>query len=469
MTSGEAGKGKFLWVWLALIAAVLIWYSQTLALTWDEGFHLTAAQMINAGKMPYRDFLFAQTPVGAYWNAFAMRIFGQTWRTAHVLAAVESSVAVALAADYVLRRMPLGTALITAFSFGLNIVVVEFGTLSQAYGLALMLIVAAFRLAVASFEKGSAALALGAGVFAGLAAGSTLLTVTVAPVIFVWIAWTSRDWRRTGAFAAGVVLGLSPVIWLFAQAPQRFLFSVMKFHLFFRQVQWEGWQVHDLEVATAWLDCSQALILGVLALAGLFWIRKSGWAAELRSELYLAGWLMATMCVYLMTTHPTFQRYFLLAAPFAAILAAAGFEALKARIAVPASVVLLVLALGLGRSVYEDKDDDWSKIEPIAKKVDEVTAKGALLLADEHVYFLLNRLPPPGLEWNGAHKVELPPAQAKVEHLIPRSELLREVKAGRFDTVETCGSGEPAAMTLDAVYSQKAEINECFVYWAKRK
>jgi hypothetical protein len=47
---------------VAVLATGLLVYSQTQALAWDEGYHLLAAQLIKAGKRPYLDFCFLQTP-----------------------------------------------------------------------------------------------------------------------------------------------------------------------------------------------------------------------------------------------------------------------------------------------------------------------------------------------------------------------------------------------------------------------
>ena len=69
-----------------LLFAGLLLYSQTLSFAWDEGFHLLAAQLINAGKRPYLDFCFPQTPLNAYLNAGWMRVFGESWRPVHALA-----------------------------------------------------------------------------------------------------------------------------------------------------------------------------------------------------------------------------------------------------------------------------------------------------------------------------------------------------------------------------------------------
>src|SRR3989442_13400905 len=91
----------------SLLATGLVIYSQTAAFAWDEGYHLLTAQLIGRGKLPYIDFCFPQTPLNAYWNAGWMRIFGDTWRTAHAVAALMTALAVALTADYLLRRFPL--------------------------------------------------------------------------------------------------------------------------------------------------------------------------------------------------------------------------------------------------------------------------------------------------------------------------------------------------------------------------
>ena len=71
-----------------MLAAGLLTYAETAAFSWDEGFHLLTAQLIKAGKRPYLDFVFSQTPLNAYWNAGWMRVFGDTWHTAHAVAAL---------------------------------------------------------------------------------------------------------------------------------------------------------------------------------------------------------------------------------------------------------------------------------------------------------------------------------------------------------------------------------------------
>ena len=141
---GSAGRASLVWlyaIWGVLTAGLLV-YSQTLAFTADEGFHMLAAQLIKAGMRPYLDFCFPQTPLNAYWNAFWMRVFGESWRTAHALASLETSAATVLAAQFVLARLPerawrVAGAIAAAIMIGCSANVVDFGPLGQAYGMCL--------------------------------------------------------------------------------------------------------------------------------------------------------------------------------------------------------------------------------------------------------------------------------------------------------------------------------------------
>src|ERR1700685_4195237 len=193
-----------------LIAAGLLVYSQTMGFVWDEGFHLVAAQMILAGKRPYIDFCFPQTPLNAYWNAGWMRVFGESWRVVHIFAALLTAGAMFLAADFVFARFAvprwrLPCALVAMFFVGLNTNVVEFGPVGQAYGISLFLIVAAFRITLAAARRKGVLPAFAGGMLAGAAAGCSLLTAPVVPVLLTWLVTYNRQgyrWRKFGAFVA---------------------------------------------------------------------------------------------------------------------------------------------------------------------------------------------------------------------------------------------------------------------------
>jgi hypothetical protein len=455
---------------VAAIGAGLLYYSQTAAFAWDEGFHLLAAQLIKAGKRPYADFFFAQAPLNAYLNALWMSLFGETWRAPHAVDAVFSWAAVFLVAQYVWSRFTeapgwrVAAAVVATVSVGLNVQFVEFSTL-QAYGPALFFSVAAFRVTVLrrySFV---------AGVLAGAAAGCTLLTAPVALVLLLWIWFCGAEAPRRLKpapllFVGGVMVPFIPVLVLLIQAPGSTFFDLVKYHMFYRREDWGGWGGHDFDVLTAWIESGQALLLLLLAAAGA-WTR-------VRSDLRLCAWLSLGLIVHLSTARPTFERYYLLVTPFMGILAAAGLIALCSKLASrplwPAVAYTVLVSIGLARVMYDDWDDfRWRDIEPVAKKVAEVAPPGSAILADEHVYFLAKRQPPSGMEYEDSHKLKLPPEMARNFHVVPQTDVERWAKAGLFSTVEICQDDDAIKkLGLKKTYRNSADFDDCHVFWNPR-
>ena len=111
---------------------------------------------------------------------------------------------------------------------------------------------------------------------------------------------------------------------------------------------------------------------------------------------------------------------------------------------------------------------NWRDFEQVAKKVEDVTPRGRSLLADEFVYFLLNRLPPSGMELEDSHKLNNLPADfARTLHVVPRKDLEQLVKQGKFSTVETCDDDDERmeSLHLPQLYSKKEDVSGCTVYW----
>lgn len=470
---------------VTLVAAGLVVMSQTLAFAPDEGFHLLTAQSILRGKRPYLDFVFSQTPLNAYWNAGWMRVFGDTWRTTHAVAAVMTSLAVLLTAGYLLRRFPvlgwrLASAVVGVFLVGLNISVVRFGTIAQAYGLCLFLIVAAFRLTVAAVDRRGVLFAAGAGLAACAAANSSLLTAPVAPVLLVWMLLSNRTgsrWAKAGAFVAGGAVAFLPLVWLFAQGPRQTIFNVIEYNARYRQVKWEGAVEHNIEVLTAWINFSQPLLLLLLAVYGLlFVIRKSDWEGPLRREFYLCGCLALALIVHISSALPTFAWYYLFAAPFLGILGCAGLYAVSSRLVAPdrplRPVLLMVVlsCLFVGKGLFDVRYNfTWYNAERIAAKVKEVTPPGAVLLADEPTYFITRHAPPSGLELRDSQKLDFPTALAAKLHLVSQAELDRRIRAGAFDVIEIDSDDDDIdRLGIRKLYSHSEKIgDDAEVFWGK--
>jgi hypothetical protein len=466
----------------AALAAALLVYAETRAYASDEGFHLLAAQLIKHGRRPYIDFLFPQTPLNAYWNAMWMFVFGESWRTAHAVAALLTAGAVLLTADFLLARFPIANwrfpaAVLAALLVGLNIQVFTFGTVAQAYGFCLFLSVAAFRVTIFSADRKSIRLAGWAGLLGAGAAAGSLLTAPVAPILLIWMVICNRAgnrWRKASAFVVGAVIAFVPVIRLLAQGYRPTLFNIFEYHIFHRQENWEGATAHNLDVFSMWANSSQALMLGLLAFAGLRFIAtRSQWHRRRRAEFYLCGWLALALAVHISIARPTFQRYYLLLTPFLAILAATGLCAIAARLDRPdrpwraVAVVAAILSVGLANTIYEGNGDfDWHDDEAVAAIVKKYNPPHGEVLGDEQIYFLLQIPPPPGMELSDSHKLKFnDPALARLLHVVPEADLDRRILAGEFSTIQSCDDDEPF-MKMDParLYARTEKTDACKVF-----
>lgn len=457
-------------------------YAQTNAFAWDEGFHLLAAQLILNGKQPYLDFCFPQTPLNAYLVAGFMHWFGQSWRAVHALSAIWVAGAAFLVGDFIRRRFPVvewrtTAAVVAAVAVATQSQVVFFGTIGQSYGVCLFLIVAAYRLAVAAVERPGLGLPAATGLAAGAAAGCSLLTAPMGPVLLLWIALCNRAgnrWAKAVAFLAGGAVSWLPIVWLYRQGPEQTIFNLFYYQLRYRH-KWNGATGQDISALTSWIDSAQGLTLALLAIAGLWLLwRRGDWPVERRREFYLSAALALGMGLELATAHPTFERYFLVVVPFVAIPAIAGFYHVAIRMAgaggarTAAAVWIAILSLGLAKGVREDSDSyAWKDIEQIARQVANVTPADATLWADELFFFVLRRTPPDGMQFAYAHDIEsMPAAQAAKLHIIPADVIHRRAKAGEFRTVAACYDTENTdAVKASELYRQKKEIRDCSVYW----
>jgi len=466
---------------VALVGAGLIVYARTLAFVWDEGFHLLAAQLILRGKKPYLDFCFPQTPLNAYFNAGWMRLFGQSWRAVHMLATLALIGSILLTADFILVRCPvrrwrLPGSIAAVMLLALNRSVVEFATAGQAYAMCMLFSVAAFRVTILAVEREGLLLPFAAGLLIGSGSACSLLIAAAAPVLLIWMLRYSQPGNRlarTAVFLVGAAIPFVQVVWLFVQAPRLVFFNIIQYQAFYRRVNWGPATQQDLEVALSWVDSTTALVIVVLMAASLVFIaKKSCWSASQRSQFYLCGWLALAMSAELMTAHPTFARYFIVVAPFLAILAVPGLYVIDWQIFKPdepmwpMAMLACLLSLGLAKGLYDHRDmTTWKDTEKVAKKVEEVTPPGAPLLAEELMYFVTRRPPPSGMEFSYSHQLELPPAQAAALHIISNAELKRLVAARTYVTAESCDSDVMDSLKLATMYVHKEDIEDCTVFW----
>jgi hypothetical protein len=314
-----------------------------------------------------------------------------------------------------------------------------------------------------------------AGCLAGAAASSTLLTAPACAVLVLWIAW-QRRFAHAAAFVAGAGTGLLPILIPLLRNPSLTWFNLVEYHVFFRHVGWTGATQNDLQVLTSWVDSGQALLLGLFAVAGTLFVRNCDWSPAQKAELYLAAAMAVALGAEAATAHPTFPQYFIFVVPFLSMPAAVGFSEVAARLslrpalALPVLTALLALSLNNSLAALVENNNTWDGMEALSRKVEQVTPPNAAVLADPPVYFALRMPVPSGMEFPASHRLELPAAQAATLHIVPQSQLDRQVRAGAFATVETCKEDEDEiqAMHLPSLYSQSAPLAGCTVYWGFR-
>jgi hypothetical protein len=128
----------------------------------------------------------------------------------------------------------------------------------------------------------------------------------------------------------------------------------------------------------------------------------------------------------------------------------------------------VLLLFGLSKFLYERREFDWNRYQELARKVEEVTPRASLLYANEPIYFLTKRIPPPGLELYYTHKLDLGARKNALFHLIPGDDLKREVESGRFAAAYSCDDDEISDFGLEKLYKKRADLLDCSIFWDLR-
>jgi hypothetical protein len=484
VTTARARFPPVLLATFLILVAGLVLYSQTWAWYGDEGFHLLASQLILSGKKTYVDFLYPQTPMWAYIDAGWMKIFGDTWRSSHMLAALLTGGSIILSADFVFERIPesewrLTAALIAAVLIGLDTVVIGFGTVGQPYGICLFLITAAFRIVVKGVNQKKPSLLLWAGLCAGGSAGSSLLSAPVLPILLGWTAWRSFGRSLTPCvwLLLGTGISFLPIAWLALLAPHQTLFNIFEYHFLHRSPN--NWVALQFSVRTLinLLNSGQFMLRVVFAVIGLlFVLGHREWEEQRKSEFYLCSLLAGGLGLFLITVRITYTQYFILLTPFLSILASVGIVAVASWLRPPGRQWLVpgVLALFVGGLPFwlwqQHNRLNWPQLTEVARAVNFITPHDGLIFADEMIYFAARRIPPSGLENTDTHKLQFSPRESESLHIFSLAELYDQVAAGRFATVATCSATENwiDKSGIRKVYSERATMHDCDIFWSRR-
>ena len=230
-------KGPYQLVWFAVLALALanVWFGP---LNQDEGWYLLAAQNVDRGLMPYRDFLYTQGPALPYVYGFV----AGAWSDAGVLGGrlvtalfgfLATVFFAVVAGELARRRDPdaFGPAFFLAFVLlGLSPDWAYFTAIPKTYALGSLFLALGFGLSLGApgnpNRRGSA---MAGACFALAAATRATLCLAAVPVWIALIVLARRDrahrldwlWFAVGC-AAALALVYAPFL---ASCPENFLFS----------------------------------------------------------------------------------------------------------------------------------------------------------------------------------------------------------------------------------------------------
>jgi len=470
------------------LSAALVGFSQLGAVyDGDEGLHLVAARLVQAGRRPFADFFYWHEPPFLYLAAGWMTLAGGGWRAVHLLSALLTAVSMACLASLVARSLGASErrawpASLAAVLFALNVLVLKWGTMAHNYAAALVFIVLSVDAALRTIERPGRLTAFACAFCAGSATAFTLLTAPLAPVLLVWIAArnaTGTLRTKLLAFTAGALVPFLPLALIAWQAPSQTLFGLVTHHLSYR-VETAGTLDYQWDVLVSGLLSPQVWVLLALSLCAIFQTRESAAARE-RHLVSLCGWLAATLGVFVIGVHPPVHAvYLVVLAPCLAMLATAGTSGLVRRLATRGGErfviggVTALFAAGLVVSAYRGRVwvSEWDRIERLAAEVVAVTPESASFYTTfPFVYVAANRLPPPGLENGWASQMTVPDDTFAMLELSSAAAIAARVGRGEFDTVLLWRDDPrfPAA-DLDRLYAQQKDVDRYFVLrWGLRR
>ena len=434
-------RERWLWVPVALLPALTL--APLAALRFvdvDEGSYAAAASLALDGVVPYRDFLYTQTPLLPYVYGAWAEVLGEHWLVIRSLSLALGLVTALLLTRQLFVRFGLRLALLGSVLFATSTLVFTWYPPVKTFALATALAFGAYVL-IERADPGPRAW-LAAGALASLAVQTRALFVGAA-LAFAWEALrTGRGLRR---YLVGFAVALAPTLLLFALDPRAFLFGNLGVH----GVRSEGGLVGDFQqkgkvvanllgIATDSRPVTQYLLLGGAAVVAAVVARRERGRLPL---WFLVAGLLALLALF---PTPTYTQYFATTIPFliigvAELVRASSGDVLFRTAAVVWLLAYLVFApVELVRIVRASPEDRPARVQEVADFVDAHTRPGEEVLASWPGYlFGTHAKPVPGLENDfGPHDAEpLTAEQTKRYHLITDEQVEALIRERRTQLV----------------------------------
>jgi dolichyl-phosphate-mannose-protein mannosyltransferase len=434
-------EARWLWVLIAVAPAITLAPLALLRfLDGDEGSYAEAAALALDGRVPYRDFLYTQTPVLPYAYGAWSEVVGENWYALRAFSLVLGLGVGALLVRHVFVRFGTRAALLASGLFTVSTLVFTWYPTVKTYALSTVLAFGAYVL-IAQRDRVTPARWVAAGALASLAVQTRSLVVGAA-IAFAWEAIRNR--RGLVPYLGGFAVALLPTLVVFALDPSRFLFGNLGVH----GVRSSGGLVGDfkqkgevvanlLGVATDSRPVPQYLLLMGAAVVAAVTLRRTQGRLPL---WFLTGALLTLVAL---APTPTYTQYVATTIPFLIVgvvelveeLAGSRVPAVLA--ATGATWLALYALLGpidVYRLAHSSKENRPAAVQEVTDLIDARTAPGEEVLASWPGYlFGTHAQPVPGLENDFApHDAE--PLAVETAHrnrLVTKADVERMIREHR--------------------------------------
>jgi hypothetical protein len=326
------GEGKEKYIAAALIGVhgfVLLYLALFRYIDGDEGFYLSAASQVAAGRTLYTDFFFPQMPFLPWIQSLVAGHGFQSLYYTRLLGLLPATLTPVLLYAVLRDICKRGSVrLFLLFSYCFSGLFLVWHSVAKTYAWTDLWLIVLFLCLIKGIRTDRIWFWLAAGVSFALAVNfRSVLVVTIVPVAYAWESSESgRKWSSAAAFLLGALAISAPSIGLLIGDPARFYFNNLGYHF-----------IRNPGVSFAGGLLERARVLGNLLLIPQIWVVVGGlivtWRIhrrlsenEVLSVPVVLAWLFAGMIalVYVLPS-PVHLQYFEQALTFALLGAVPGF------------------------------------------------------------------------------------------------------------------------------------------------
>lgn len=423
----------------------------------DEGIYLLASRLVFEHKLPYRDFLYLQTPLLPYVYGLWMKFVGASWISGRILSVVIATALGTMLQFHVYSQTKKWLAGLFAFAIYLSSPdILGWSTTVKTYPLSGLLLFGAYASLFESSSIGAAA----SGLLFGLAVDTRLYVAGALPIFLVWVHSNRKSFLH---FLAAFAVAIAPNLCFLLASPAAYVFGNLGLHairsnrgLIGDFVQ-KGHILGELagDVQFCWL----------LIIASVFVLIFGTQSVAAKRSLALG---LSLALISLLPT-PTYLQYFCLAVPFlvtATVCAVSGaVDQAQSNwgkslvVVASAGLVLTCIGLSLAKGQYQQYTNGipgmrliswkWETASRVSGAIDEMTRPGEAVLSSWPGYIFDSKASAfPGTENQSGLAVSAALSRAQLDrYRIISNEQINRIILGHLVRVAAVGnSNSPPGM-----------------------